>query len=134
MAPVKAAGNVTVTYNSVALTGYLDDVSIEAVVKELITTVLSSTGETKIAGVPNWSLNIGGPWDVALDNALGPDAVSPPATMRTLVVTYGVSGSVVTLTWTTNAFIGNYKVNVSNPTELIKWTGTLAVSGSPVRS
>jgi hypothetical protein len=132
--PAKAAGNVTLTYNSVALTDYLDDISIEAVVKELITTVLSSTGETKIPGVANYTLNIGGPWAKALDDALAPDAITPPTTMRTLVAVYGVSGSTVTLTWTTNAFIGNYKVNASNPTELIKWTGVLAVSGVPVRS
>lgn len=132
--PVKAASNITVTYNSVAITDYIDDVGIEAVVKELITTVLSSTGETKIAGVPNWTLNIGGPWAKALDDAVGPDAVTPPASMRTLVVVYGASGAQITLTWTSNAFIGNYKVNASNPTELIKWTGVLAVSGSPVRS
>jgi hypothetical protein len=128
--PVKAAGQVTISYNSNALAGYLNDASIEAIVKELDTTVLTDTGQTKIPGISNWDVNIGGPWASALDGFLAPDAISPPATLRTLVCVYGG----VTLTWTTNAFISNYKVNASNPTELITWTGKLSVSGVPVRS
>lgn len=127
---IKAAGNITVSYNSNALAGYLNDVSIEAIVKELITTVMTDTGETKIPGISNWTINIGGPWSATLSGYLAPDAISPPATLRTLVIVYGG----VTLTWTTNAFIGNFKESFSNPTELATWTGQLAVSGVPTRS
>ncbi len=128
--PLKAATNITISYNANALAGYLNDASIEAIVKELDTTVLTDTGQTKIPGISNWTITIGGPWSSALDGFLAPDAISPPATLRTLVVVYGG----VTLTFATNAFISNYKVNASNPTELITWTGTLSVSGIPVRS
>lgn len=134
MAFAKGAGNLTLSYNSVALAAYMDTASIEATVKELITTVLTSTGETKIPGVANWSIPVGGPYDKTLDDALCPDAISPPSTLRTLVAVYGPSGSTVTLTWTASSFIQNYKVAASNPTDLIKWTGTLAVSGVPTRS
>jgi hypothetical protein len=139
MAATKAGLHITLSYNSNAMAGYLDTASIEAVVKELIATVLTSTGEVKIPGVPNWTITIGGPWSKALDDILGPDMVSPPDTpSRTLVVVYGPSGSTVTLTWTASgdvgSFISNYKVIGNNPNELMKWTGTLTVSGAPVRS
>lgn len=132
--PIKAAGNITVSYNSNALASYLNSASIEAIVKELVTTVLTDTGETKIPSIANWNIQVGGPWAKALDDILGPDAVSPPSSLRTLVVVYGASGSQVTLTWTSTAFIGNYKINFTNPTELATWTATLAVSGVPTRS
>ncbi|MFN8493137.1 MAG: hypothetical protein U0350_36375 [Caldilineaceae bacterium] len=136
----KAGTHITLSYNSNALAGYLDQVSIEAVVKELIATVLTSTGEIKIPGVTNWSIPVGGPWSKAVDDILNPDAVSPPDSggLRTLVAVYGPSGSTVTLTWTASgdvgAFVGNYKVIGNNPNELMKWTGTLSVSGAPTRS
>lgn len=124
---IKSAGNVTVSYASNALAGYLNDASIEGIVKELVTTVLTDTGETKIPGLPSWNITVGGPWASALDGFLAPDAISPA--LRTLVVVYGG----VTLTWTSTAFIANYKV-VGNPDNALMWTGTLAVSGIPTRS
>lgn len=124
---LKTPGNLTLSYNSNALAGYLNDVSIEAIVKELITTVLTDTGETKIPGLPSWNIGVGGPWSSTLDGYLAPDAISPA--LRTLVAVYGG----VTLTWTSNAFIANYKI-VGNPDNPIAWTGTLAVSGVPTRS
>lgn len=128
---IKTPGNLTLSFNSNALAGYLNDTSIEAIVKELITTVLTDTGETKIPGLPSWNITVGGPWSSTLDGYLAPDAISPA--MRTLVAVYGG----VTLTWTASgsvgSFIANYKI-VGNPDNPIAWTATLAVSGIPVRS
>jgi hypothetical protein len=131
---VKTQGNITVTYNSNALQSYLNTQSIEAIVNEIDTTTLASTGMEKIPGPSGWTVNIGGFWAVALDNILGPDAVSPPSTLRTLAVVIGASGSTVTYTWTTNAFISNYSINASDPNGVWTWTATLAVSGVPTRS
>lgn len=131
---VKTQGNITVTYNSNALTAYLNTQSLEAIVNEIDTTTLASTGMEKIPGPSGWSSNIGGFWAKALDDILGPDVVSPPSTLRTLAVVIGASGAQVTYTWTSNAFISNYRVDASDPNGVWTWTATLAVSGVPTRS
>lgn len=131
---VKTQGNITVTYNGSALQAYLNTQSIEAIVNEIDTTTLASTGMEKIPGPSGWSVNVGGFWAKALDDILGPDAISPPATLRTLAVVIGASGAQVTYTWTSNAFISNYRADASDPNGVWTWTGTLAVSGVPTRS
>ena len=129
MAAKKSAGNVTVTYNSNALTAYLDSQSLNAVVAELPTTNLASTGETKIAGLPDWSVDVGGPWDATLNGYLAPDAISPPTTLRDLVVVVDSA----TFTWTANSFISNFTIT-SSPSAPITWSGKLSVSGVPTLS
>lgn len=131
--PIKAMSNVTVTYNSTDITQYLNTQSLEAVVNEIDVTNLASTADEVIAGSAKWTVNVGGFWAKALDDVLGPDAVSPPASMRNLVVVLG-TGSTATYTWTSAAFISNYKVEASDPKSMLGWSGTLAVSAAPVRS
>ncbi|MFZ1755036.1 MAG: hypothetical protein WBO46_14955 [Caldilineaceae bacterium] len=126
----KVAGNVDITYNSNALDGYLNTSSMNAVVNAIQTTDFDSTGEESIAGLPTWTASVGGPWDATLDGYLGPDAVSPPTTLRTLVVEIDS----VTYTWTANAFISGYTIDASSPSEGITWSGELTCSGVPVRS
>lgn len=130
MAIKKVAGNVTVTYNSNALTAYLNTASTNAVVNAIDTTDFASTGTESIAGLPTWSVPVGGNWDGTLDGYLGPDAVSPPTTLRTLAVVFDS----VTYTWSSNAFISDYTINASSPTDGITWSGTLTCSGVPTRS
>lgn len=129
MAVKKSAGNITVTYNSNALTAYLNEASLEAIVNAIETTDLASTGVENIAGLPGWTVNVGGWWDVTLDGYLGPDAVAPPATLRTLAV--GID--TITYTWTTNSFISNYTITAA-PDSALAWSGTLTVSGIPNRA
>jgi len=130
MAEKKVAGNVTVTYNANALTAYLNTASQNAVVNAITTTDFSDSAETNIAGLAAWSVNVGGHWDVTLDGYLGPDAVAPPATLRTLAV--GIDS--ITYTWTTNAFISDYTIDASAPQESITWSGVLTASGAPSRA
>lgn len=126
----KALGNITITYDGDSLEEHLNQASLEAVIAEIDTTVLSSTAGEKIAGLGNWSVPVGGLWSATLDGYLGPDAVSPPSTLKTLVVTIDT----VTYTWTANAFLSNYRVSADNPGGAITWSGTLSVSGNPTRS
>lgn len=133
MTAVKGLGNITVDYNSNSLEEHLDSVSLQAIVNAIDATVLSSTGAEKIAGLSDWTLQIGGKWSSTLHGYLNPDCVTPPETLRTLAVTVGKSGSTVTYTWTSNAFIDNYQFTV-DPTGAILWTGSLAVSGAPTMS
>jgi len=131
--PTKSNPNVVLTYNSVNITQYCDAATLDAAVEAIETTNLASTAAETTPGDVTWTYKVGGSWAVALDAALGPDAVSPPATLRTFVAVIGASGSTVTYTWTTKAFIANYSIDTTAG-ENIKWSGTLNLTGSPVRS
>lgn len=134
MAASKALGSITVTYNSNALTGKLNQASLEAIINAIDTTTLADSAGKQIPGMASWSVPVGGLWDSTLDGYLGPDAVSPPSSLRTLVVVIGPSGSQSTYTWSSNSFISNYKFGADNVSGALVWTGTLAVSGAPTRS
>ncbi len=127
----KVAGNVSVTYNSVEITNYLNTASLNGVVNAIDTTDFGDeNATTSIAGLGDWEVPVGGPWDATLDAALAPDVIAPPATLRTLVVVIDT----VTFTVTTNAFITGYTINASAPSDGITWSGTLKISGAPVRT
>ena len=128
----KARGNVTVTYNSNAITAYLDSADLEATIDQLETTNLASTAAESTAGDPSWSISVSGMWDNAIDAILAPDAVTP-GTKRTAVVTYVGSTGTVTYTWTANAEIANYKIS-AKVGDKISWSGELALSGAPNRA
>lgn len=131
---VKSLGNIVVTYDSLNMTPYLNTQSLAATIAQIDTTNLASTGDEKIAGSGSWEISVGGMWAKALDDKLGVDAVTPPATLKTLVIVVGASGATVTYTWTANAFIGSYKIDTTDPKGMIAWSGTLAVSGAPERT
>lgn len=134
MAQKKVAGNVGITYNSNALDAYLNTSSINAVVNAIESTNFDSTGEERIAGLAEWSVDVGGPWDPTLDGYLGPDGVSPPTTMRDL----SVDIDTVNYAWTGSedlgAFISDYTIDSSSPSDGITWSGTLTCSGIPTRT
>ena len=83
-------------------------------------------------------MSVGGMWSKAVDDVLGPDAIEPPETLRTLVYEVGPTGGKAIRTWTgtetTGAFISNYQIQADNPLENVKWSGTLTCSGAPVRT
>jgi len=131
MAMKKVAGNITVTYDSNAITNYLNTTSLNAVVNQIDTTDFGdANAKTSIAGLADWEVPIGGPWDVTLDGYLSGDVISPPATLKTLAV--GID--TLTFTWTANAFITDYKISGSSPSDGITWTGTLKGSGAPTKT
>lgn len=131
--PVKAAGNITVTYNAVNITQYLDQHTLDAVVNEIETTNLASTGVESSPSTTKWSIKGGGSWAKALDDVLGPDSITPPTTLRNMVVVIGATGAQATYTWTANAFISNYSIE-SSAKEVHKWSGTISVNGAPTRT
>lgn len=132
------ASNFTVTYNSVNITAYCNQADLEGVVNEIDATNLASVGAESEPGSTDWRVRISGMLDKASDDAIGKDATSPPATMRNLVITVGPSGSVATYTWTGSAdegaFIANYQIQPTEPTQLVNWQAELGISGGPVRS
>lgn len=131
MAATKAAGNVTVTYNSNALTNYCNQASLQSTVAELEATHFGSTGQQFDPGLSEWSVDLGGDFDATLDGYIGPDAIT--STKRTVVVGFVNGGSTITYTWTTNGFITGY-----NPAATANgkqtWTAKLRLSGIPTRN
>lgn len=132
------ASNFTVTYAGTNVIAYCNQADLEAVVAEIDATNLASVGAESEPASTDWRVRMSGMLDKALDDIVGKDATSPPATMRNLVVTVGPSGSVATYTWTGSAdegaFISNYQIQPTEPTQLINWQAELGISGGPVRS
>lgn len=135
MAATKGAGNSTVTYNSNALTNYVNDVSLQNTIKELESTHLGSTAESADPGLASFSLQIGGDWNSTLDGYLGPDSLT--GTKRTTVITFTANGATVTYTWTASGDVGGFITNYqpkSAANDKMTWTATLRLSGLGVRS
>lgn len=131
--PVKSNPNVSLVYNAVNITAFCDTASMDAVVEAIEDTNLASTATSNTPGDTTWTYDIGGSWAIALDNVFGPDVGSPPATLRTFVAAIGAVGGVATYTWTTAAYITNYKVTMTAGAN-IKWTGKLNLTAAPVRT
>jgi hypothetical protein len=133
-APVRALSNVVVTYNAGDITGACNTAQLSSTVNEIETTTLASTGKETTPGQTEWSIEVGGPWSKELDTILAPDLVTPPATKRNASIQFGPLTNRVTYTWTANAFVSNFTIDASNPSESLSWTGTLVLSGAPVRT
>ena len=132
------SSNFTVTYDSVDITQYCNQASVEATVAEVDTTNLASTGAESSPASTSWTVPLGGFLDKALDDVLGVDAITPPASYKDLVITVGPGGTQTTYTWTgsssTGASIENYTISPTDPTQIITWSASLLISGGPVRS
>ena len=132
MAGYKAQGNVTCTYNSNAVTNYINQADLQSTLQQIEVTTLGDTGKVNIVDAAEWSIALGGPWHPTLDGYLAPDAVTP-GTSRTAVITYSNGSSTVSYTWTSNAQIGDYQVQAA-PGRAITWSASLILSGAPTRT
>lgn len=133
-APIRAMSNVLVTYNGVDITGACNSASLAATINEIETTTLASTAQETTPGQTEWRIECSGPYSLQLDNVCGPDVVSPPAAKRNASIRFGQVSNRVTYTWTAQAYISNYTIDASNPSESISWSGTLVLSGAPART
>lgn len=129
---VKGPGNITVLYNAVDITAYCDQADLDNTLEQLDATNLASTANESVSGFPTWSISIGGPWAPALDNALGPDAVTP-GTKRNASIAVKHGANTVTYSWSAAAEIANYKITAGIKA-VHKWSGKLQLSGSPTRA
>lgn len=146
--PIRAMSNVVVKYGAAAgsavdITAACNSAQLAATVGEIETTTLASSGKETTPGQTEWSIDCGGPWSRDLDAALAPDVVNPPAAKRYASIQFGTSaGNVVTYVWdpavapanSRGAYVSGYNIDASNPSEALNWTGTLVLSGAPVRT
>jgi len=134
MAGVKAAGNVSVTYNTVDISQYVDSGSIAASIAELDTTDLASTAMEYIPGLADWTYttNVVN-YDSTIDTAIMVDVVTPPSTLRTLVVVFtDAAANTVTYTWTTSCFITSGELG-GEASGLVGISLTFRCNGAPGR-
>lgn len=125
----KGRGNVTVTFNSVALTNYTTQAELAMAVDRIETTHFGSTGAESIAGDTTHTINLSGDWEVALDTALAPEAITT-GTARTAVIVFTGASQAVTYTWTSKAEIENYTVS-AEASGKITFSAALTLNGAP---
>lgn len=135
MTAIKGAGNNLVTYNSNALTNYINSTQLNNTIAELESTHMGSTAETSDAGLVNSTLDIGGDWGATLDGYLGPDSLT--GAKRTTVIQFEDGATVVSWTWTASGDVGGFITNwnvTSDAKGKLVWTAKLRLSGLGVRS
>jgi hypothetical protein len=128
----------SIIYSGVDLTAYCTQGELEATYKVIETTTVADRQQQETPLRRSWMLRMSGFLDKALDDALGRDAVTRPATMRDLVLRVAEGYSQAIYTWTgtatVGAFIGNYQLPGTDPNNLSTWSADLAISGGPVRT
>ena len=128
---VRGAGNVTITYNSVDITPYINQAELSATIDELEATDLASTVAEYSPSLAQYNLSLGGDWIQALDNVLGVDALAP--TVRTCVAKFkDENGAWAQYSWS-SAFISGYSISAS-ATGKIEHSPEIRLSGTPTRT
>lgn len=133
MTALKGAGNVTVTYNSNAVTSYVNSVDLQNVIAELESTHMGSTAMSSDAGLVKSTLQLSGDWNSTVDGYFGPDSLT--GTKRTTVIAY--NSAAVTYTWTASGDVGGFVTNYNvkaGATGKLEFSCTLNLSGLGVRS
>ena len=130
-------GYYSILFAGVDLTAYLKVGDLVGTTEQLDTTMLADDHPTSEPGATDWQISLEGPLTKALDDLLGKDALSPPATKRDLIITIGEIGNATTYTWTGGAevggFVSNYRVGPNVQFGEVPFRADLAVSGAPVR-
>lgn len=132
MTALKGAGGITVTYNSNAITAYINSADLQNVIAELESTHLGSTAMSSNAGLVKSTLQLSGDWNATLDGYFGPDSLT--GTKRTVAI---VIAATATYTWTASGDVGGFITNYSvkaGATGKLEFSATLNLSGLGVRS
>ena len=120
-------GSVTVTINGVAITNYIDNSRLEAIVKVFQSTVFSSAAQESIPTQAAWAFPLGGKWSIESDGVLA--LLASQKTEVPFVVTFGT----VSYSWLL-AFLADYTVTAPAPREAIVWLASVACQGVPTWS
>ncbi len=122
------AGNFSFTFDSLDTSSQLDKADLEEVVAEIEATFANASGATASEpGLKTFKINASGAWSKALD------AKMRAAGKKTAVLTIGSSSELVTYTWTTQAFVTNYKRTMVAK-DRVDWSCTYNLSGVPTVS
>lgn len=125
--PAKAAGNITITLDSVDITDYIDQSHLNGLVSTFDKTVFSSGAMEYIPTIGNWAFPVGGFWTPSADTMLFPLA------NRQSTVSVSLTFVSVTYSWSMG-FIADYRIAVGSPREALMWLGSVAPVGAPTRT
>lgn len=128
--------HATVTYGGIDITEHLTGAVLDALIRAVDTTNFDSDDDgEKTAGPSTWKVDVTGLWSPTLDDIFAPDVIEPPAAseLKTCSLTFGWPTNTVSYTWANNAFVQRYQVE-ADVDDVMQWTGSLALSGSPVRT
>ena len=118
------AGNYSLTFDGLNVTSQCDKADLEEVVAELEATFGDATGTANEPGLKTFKITASGAWSKALDAKFRANG------KKTAILTVGSSTELVTYTWTTQAFIANYKRTMAAK-ERLDWSATINLSGLP---
>lgn len=130
--PVKVKNNIDVTFDGSSIKSHIQTMSLQANVKDVDTTVLSSTDVSKIGVSTEWTLTLAGPWTPTLDDIFGA-AISDEQTLVDCSVLLGQGLFQVGYEWTAAAFVAQYRV-APDIEGIIRYDATIKVNGAPTRS
>lgn len=137
MAGIKANGNVTFTVDGTSFQCDLGSINYNAEGNQIDSTQLCDTDATSIVGFKTHTIEMDGNWDIAVDNALAPKLGDGTKYTIVFAITDDVATQTVTYTWTAATNVGG-EISAYNRAvatgELITYTATISISGSPVRS
>jgi hypothetical protein len=119
-----SAGNYTFTFDSYNATALCDKADLEEVVAELEATFGDATATASEPGLKTFKITASGAWAKALDAKLRGTG------KKTAVLTIGSGAEQVSYTWTTQAFVTNYK-RTMGAKDRIDWSATFNLSGLP---
>ncbi len=128
---VKGVGNATVTYNSVNITAYINEVELGITIAELEGTNLASTVAQFAPSLPQYNLTLKGDWIKAIDDALGVDSVTPA--LRTCVIKFTDENAAWVQYSFSQCFVTGYSITASAGGK-IEHAPTLRLGGTLTRT
>ena len=127
----KARGNTTLTFDGNAWTAYLTQITYSANGETIDVTDLASTGREFIQDVVEHAISVSGHWSPTVDGYIQP--VVGSGTKETAAMGMSDGTSTVTYTWTDNAEVSSYEVDMSVGA-VGTFSATLSLSGAPARA
>ena len=110
---------------------------LEGVTAQLEAQSLADDVPVEEPGGTLWRVTMEGLLGKQIDDWLGMDALSPPATFRDLLITVGEAGNATTYTWEgdadVGAFVENYRTGPNVQNGEIPFRAEIGTSGAPVR-
>ena len=119
------AGNYSLVFGGLDVTSQCDKADLDETAAELEATFGNANGVTSSEpGLKTYKITASGAWAKTLDAKLR------AAGKKTAVLTIGSGAEQVTYTWTTQAFVTNYKRTMAAK-ERLDWSATFNLSGLP---
>lgn len=130
--PVRVKNNLDILFDGSSIKGHIQSMTLQASVKEIDTTVISSTDVSKIGTSTTWDLTINGPWTNSLDDIFGA-AISDDQDKVDCSILLGQGLFQVAYDWTSSAFVSSYRVE-PDLDGIIRYEAKITLNGAPDRT